>query len=295
MKKPGWIALMAAALLVAPPGVAQTVPAKPGVSFVSGGIGESALAELKAREKDFNLKLVLTLNEGNYLADVGVRVADAAGKTVIEHVTEGPIFLARLPRGAYSVAATYNGKTQTQKVTIGERLHTAYLRWPSEAGRDVTLPPGSREMGAAPATVDGTAPPRPAPTASVAPAASAAPAAPARGIKFVAGEVGEDAEARIRAAQQNYNLKLVFTLTEGNYLADVDVAIRDAAGKTLLEHRVPGPFLLAELPPGTYDVMASYEGKPRARKIKVGGRLTTEHFRWPSDPSADHTLPREAR
>jgi len=282
MKQPGWIALVAAALLAAPPAAAQTVPGKPGVTFVSGGVGENALAELRAREKEFNLKLVFTLTEGNYLADVAVRLTDAAGKTVIDHVTEGPIFMARLPRGTYTVTASYNGKAQTQKITVGDRLQTAYLRWPSQPGRDVTLPPGSRERaaGQTPAADAGAAPKS---------------AASAGGIRFIAGEVGEDAEARIKAAQHNYNLKLVFTLTEGNYLADVDVAIRDAAGKTVLEHRVPGPFLLAELPAGAYDVTASYEGKPRTRKIRVGPRLITEYFRWPSDPSADYTLPREAR
>ena len=280
MKQAGWKALWIVILTcvgAAPAFAADTVPAKPGVAFVSGGVGENALAELKAREKEFNLKLVFTLTEGNYLADVGVRIADAGGRTVIEHVTEGPIFLARLPRGAYTVTATYNGRTQTRKLSVGERLQTAYLRWPSDPARDTTLLPQGRE----------------APTAAV-PTGAPAVAASGTGIKFIAGEVGEDAEARIKAAQQNFNLKLVFTLVEGNYLADVDVAIRDAAGKTLLQHQVPGPFLLAELPPGAYDVTASYEGRPQTRKLRVGSRLTTEYFRWPSNPSADYTLPREA-
>lgn len=281
MKRTGLNAAIAlVALLGAAPGMA---PAQGGVSFVSGGVGENALAALKAREKEFNLKLIFTLTEGNYLADVGVRVNDAAGRTIIEHVTDGPIFMARLPAGSYAIQATYNGRAQTHKVSVGERLQTAYLRWPAEPGRDVTLPPQSREASAAgkpPAT----------PTPAPAPAATTSGTA----VKFVAGEVGENAEARIKAVQQNFNLKLVFTLVEGNYLADVDVAIRDAGGKTLLQHLVPGPFLLAQLPSGVYEVTASYEGKPHTRKVRVGNRLTTEYFRWPSNPSADFPLPRES-
>lgn len=285
MKQWGWMAAVMALLagLGAAPAGAAEAPASGGVSFVSGGVGENSIAALKARENEFNLKLVLTLTEGNYLADVGVRVTDASGKTVIEHVTDGPIFMARLPRGSYTVTATYNGTTQTRKVTVGERLQTAYLRWPSEPGRDVTLPLQPREAAAI-GVPAGAAAPAAGPAGSVAPS----------GVKFIAGGVGENAEERMKAAQENFNLKLVFTLVEGNYLADVDVAIKDAGGKTVLQHHVPGPFLLARLPAGTYDITATYEGKPHSRKVRVGPRLNTEYFRWPSDPKADYTLPRES-
>lgn len=255
-----------------------------GVSFVSGGVGENSMAALKAREKEFNLKLIFTLNEGNYLADVGVRITDAAGKPVIEHVTDGPIFMARLPSGAYTVQASYNGKAQTRKLSVGERLQTAYMRWPSDPARDVTLPPEGRE---------GRSPAPAAPPAAAAAASRATPPAAASGVRFLAGHVGADSEASIRAAQKDYNLKLVFTLVEGNYVADVNVSINDASGKTVLQQLVPGPFLLVQLPSGVYEVAAAYEGKPSSRKVRVGTGLTTEYFRWPSNPSTDVTLPRE--
>jgi hypothetical protein len=282
MKQPLWFsAAMAVIALLASTVVspADRVPAQGGVSFVSGGVGENSVAALKAREKEFNLKLIFTLNEGNYLADVGVKVTDAAGRVVIEHVTDGPIFMARLPAGAYTIQAMYNGRVQTRKVSVGERLETAYLRWPSEPGRDVTLPPEGRQSMSR-----GTPPPAPA---------AAAAAAPGTGVRFMAGQVGEDAEARVKAAQKDFNLKLVFTLVEGNYVADVDVAIKDASGKTLLQQHVPGPFLLAGLPAGVYDVTAVYDGQARSRKVRVGDRLATEYFRWPSNPNTDYTLPRE--
>ena len=255
-----------------------------GVSFVSGGVGENSMAALKAREKEFNLKLIFTLNEGNYLADVGVRITDAAGKPVIEHVTDGPIFMARLPSGAYTVQASYNGKAQTRKLSVGERLQTAYMRWPSDPARDVTLPPEGRE---------GRSPAPAAPPAAAAATSRATPPAAASGVRFLAGHVGADSEASIRAAQKDYNLKLVFTLVEGNYVADVNVSINDASGKTVLQQLVPGPFLLVQLPSGVYEVAAAYEGKPSSRKVRVGTGLTTEYFRWPSNPSTDVTLPRE--
>jgi hypothetical protein len=191
-----------------------------------------------------------------------------------------------LPAGAYTVQATYNGKAQTRKLSVGERLQTAYMRWPADPARDVTLPPEGRE-----AAGRSTAPA--APSAAAAAASRAAPPAAASGVRFLAGQVGADSEASIRAAQKDYNLKLVFTLVEGNYVADVNVAINDASGKTVLQQLVPGPFLLVQLPSGVYEVSAAYEGKPSSRKVRVGTGLTTEYFRWPSNPGTDVTLPRE--
>jgi hypothetical protein len=110
-----------------------------GVQFVSGGVGEDSEAKLKAEQKNFNLKLLLTLNEGNYLADVNVVVTDAKGNKVIEHVAEGPFFLAKLPAGQYTVAATYEGKTQTRRVSVGSGLQTVHLRWPKNAETDFVV------------------------------------------------------------------------------------------------------------------------------------------------------------
>jgi hypothetical protein len=110
-----------------------------GVAFVSGGIGETEQQQLLAHQNDYNLKLVFTLTEGNYLADVGVAVKDKSGKTVIENVADGPFFLARLPAGQYSVAATYEGKTVARKVSVGSGLHTEQFRWAADPRVDFAL------------------------------------------------------------------------------------------------------------------------------------------------------------
>lgn len=117
---------------------AEEVITRGGVSFVSGGVGAGSEQRLNAMEGRFNLKLVFTLTEGNYLADVGVVLKDAAGKPVVEHFAEGPIFLARLPAGTYSANVSYNGKAQSRTVKVSERLRTEYFRWPSNP--EVDLP-----------------------------------------------------------------------------------------------------------------------------------------------------------
>jgi hypothetical protein len=111
-----------------------------GIEYLSGGIGINSQEEINARAKDFNLKLVFTLNEGNYVADVGVALKDARGRTVVDDTAGGPFFLAKLPAGQYTVAATYEGRTVTRKVQVGKGLRTEYLRWPSNPENDNPLP-----------------------------------------------------------------------------------------------------------------------------------------------------------
>jgi hypothetical protein len=111
------------------------------VPHVSGGIGETEQHALRAREKEFNLKLVFTLVEGNFLSDVAVTLLDAKGETVLTHVSSGPFFLAKLPAGRYTVNASYEGRTVARRLQVGATaLHTEYLRWPSTPGSDHPLP-----------------------------------------------------------------------------------------------------------------------------------------------------------
>ena len=111
-------------------------------------------------------------------------------------------------------------------------------------------------------------------------------------VYYVSGGVGEDSVERLNARARDFNLKLVFTLNEGNYLADVDVVIVDARGAKLIEHTADGPFFFAKLPAGQYSVTATNEGKAVTRKVMVGAsNLRTEHFRWPANPQIDNTIP----
>ncbi len=139
MKCVGLAAMFFALLGVAHALAAEKAVTPSNVSFVSGGVGIDSQERLAAREKEFNLKLVFTLVEGNYLADVGVKIADAAGKTVIEQVSDGPFFMAKLPAGTYTLTTSYSDKTQTRKVKVGAGLRTEYLRWPSNPETDLAV------------------------------------------------------------------------------------------------------------------------------------------------------------
>jgi hypothetical protein len=109
---------------------ATSAPAS-GANYITGGVGLGERAQFKGREKDFNLKIASTLYEGNYVSDVDVAVKDASGKSVLALTTQGPLVLAKLPRGSYVVQAAYDGKVQTRKITLGDRLQTVFFRWRS--------------------------------------------------------------------------------------------------------------------------------------------------------------------
>jgi hypothetical protein len=112
----------------------------PEIEVLAGGIGDAELAALAMREKDFNLKLVFSLVQGNYVADVDVVVSDAKGTKVIERSADGPFVLARLPAGEYSVTATRGGRTISRKFKIAAgRLRRENLRWPADPEQDLPI------------------------------------------------------------------------------------------------------------------------------------------------------------
>lgn len=99
------------------------------------------------------------------------------------------------------------------------------------------------------------------------------------GIRFYSAGVGIDER---RTLAQLYPLKVVFRTDRGNLLCDADVTIA-AAGKTVFRGRAQnGPWLIVDLPPGSYDITAVQDGKSKAAKgVKLAaGRQRTVLLSW---------------
>lgn len=106
-------------------------------------------------------------------------------------------------------------------------------------------------------------------------------AAPGNQVKFVSGGVGEDSDARMQALTKDYNLRLLFAAKDGHYLADVAVKITNERGAKVLDAVSDGPWLLANLAPGKYEITATYEGKPVTRSTTIApSRRREVFFRW---------------
>jgi hypothetical protein len=108
---------------------AVSVPAAD-VPYVSGGVDADARAELLAKENDYNLKIITAEKSGDYLADVKVAIERANKERVLDTTMEGPILLAKLPPGTYTIRATSGRETLTQTVTIPAKgLRQAVFTW----------------------------------------------------------------------------------------------------------------------------------------------------------------------
>jgi hypothetical protein len=92
---------------------------------------------------------------------------------------------------------------------------------------------------------------------------------------------------RLEQAAADHNLRLLLTDTRGQYLAGVDVALRNAKGEEVLRLTSEGPMVLAALPPGRYTVEADFEGERRRQSVSVPARGHRELvLRWSADEGA---------
>ena len=104
------------------------------VPTLTGGVGIEENVVMRPQQARFNLKFLFTFLEGDYIADVAVKVTDASGKAVLEQTVDGPILLALLPAGNYVATLTYEGVVQTRKIALGAKgLRTEQVRWKRSA------------------------------------------------------------------------------------------------------------------------------------------------------------------
>ncbi len=97
---------------------------------ISGGVGADARENLLAKEKEYNLKIIAAEKSGDYLANVKVVIESARKEQVLDTTMEGPILLAKLAPGTYTIRATSDGQTLTRTVTIPARgLRQVDFRW----------------------------------------------------------------------------------------------------------------------------------------------------------------------
>lgn len=76
----------------------------------------------------------------------------------------------------------------------------------------------------------------------------------------------------------------MFASKSGAYLSDVGVNIADSTGRTLLDIACDGPWFLAKLPAGAYQIVATFAGNAVRQHVSVGAeRLKTVDFRWASE------------
>ncbi len=119
-----WAAPAMAALLVFLP-----TAALPGVDTLSTGVGQEGRS---AGHREFSLKVVFAERLGPYVAGVSLKIVDEGGQALVDTLSAGPWFYAKLPPGNYRVHARRNGARTEGTVEItGVRQKVLYLTFPA--------------------------------------------------------------------------------------------------------------------------------------------------------------------
>ncbi len=107
-----------------------------GTPWISGGVGEGERKYLvEEYADDYNLKLEFAVAQGNYLADVWVRITKPTGEIVVRGLSDGPWFMTKLPAGTYQVEAMGFGETFEKTVEVpAAGLHTVVFNEWTKAG-----------------------------------------------------------------------------------------------------------------------------------------------------------------
>jgi hypothetical protein len=116
-------------------------------------------------------------------------------------------------------------------------------------------------------------------------AQAAPPVSPsAADATFICGGVGQDEAQRMRADAGKHDLMLTFAVSNGAYLADVDVEIRSSKGAVVLSAKCDGPIMLVDLPArGSWRVTATANGQSRQKTVSAGaGHRAQASFVWPA-------------
>ena len=128
--------LIAAFFIIVAPllALAQNAATSSEVPHLSGGVGKEGMAEIAAVEKEYNLKALFVRGPaGEYLALVSVKITDSKGNVALETMTDGPVLLAKLEPGKYTVSATTqsDNKTLTKNIKISSKLTSLSFRFPA--------------------------------------------------------------------------------------------------------------------------------------------------------------------
>ncbi len=101
-------------------------------------------------------------------------------------------------------------------------------------------------------------------------------------VKYVCGGIGSGQSTLMRQAMRNHPLSLMFVNTRGEFMASVEVSIKNNAGTEVLSIASSnGPICLIDIPDGRYTIEAESHGKKRqTRTVAVGGGPRSVEFRF---------------
>lgn len=106
-------------------------------------------------------------------------------------------------------------------------------------------------------------------------------------VEYMSGGIGKDQAAFMETVSPRWAATFEFATKDrkgADFAADVHVTVRDHSGKALLDNVVSaGPFMVARLEPGDYEVEAQLGGQTLKQTIHViAGVDTKDTFLFPA-------------
>ncbi|OIR17576.1 hypothetical protein GALL_17940 [mine drainage metagenome] len=111
----------------------------PGITYITGGIGEAESSMMKGLAKDYDLEIVLIQKavmmkkfvgtKEEYLANIHLQIQDNLKNNILDVMTDGPYLLANLPSGKYRLIAEHKGDIKQQWVSVHHRNHQKIVFW----------------------------------------------------------------------------------------------------------------------------------------------------------------------
>jgi hypothetical protein len=105
--------------------------------------------------------------------------------------------------------------------------------------------------------------------------------AAAGGVSYISGGAGNAETEALKHEARGYPLNLVFTAgRQSAYLHDVQVTIRDSAGR-VLAHATSGPIMMVRLPSGIYRISAASRAGTIDRTVHIDAKgFRRVDFHW---------------
>lgn len=131
-------AFTALSLLPVSPADAQRIMSTPSgeIRYMNGGFGEEQADLMRQLSSEFPVRFTFSRhnaehNTDEFVADVRLRITDSAGRTVLDLIGQGPIFLLSVPSGTYTVDAEHDGQVKTRRFRVADRRQEMGFSWPS--------------------------------------------------------------------------------------------------------------------------------------------------------------------
>ena len=100
-----------------------------GVDYLSGGAGEEERAAMATHRAELPLRIELSAQGGDYLVADRISVLTPQGELLTVR-DAGPLVMMKLPPGAYTLEATWKGRTERRTVRVGPGPQTVEWRFP---------------------------------------------------------------------------------------------------------------------------------------------------------------------